>query len=183
MKLKQNSDLSRFQNTIKELSKDDSKKNEGIIHYMSDDMRMAIDFDKVKEEYLAQNCLSVHYAKSVDALLQDENEEIFFVEFKNGEFEPLEIRQKAIDSVMICGDIIDKTLSFFRNESRFLLVVSDDKMDNLNPQQKKALHLAWKSEHDIVFWGLKMLRGYCFNKVSAKSKTQFEKWLSSGKLI
>lgn len=171
-------DFRRAQQTIKLTSKDDSQfESTGNIFYLSEDQRLVVDFDKVKTNYLNELHLSEEYAASVDTLFQDRNQYVYFVEFKNGEFENHDITKKVKDSLLIFCDITKCSIEYTRNEAGFMLVVNDERLDRLNYQQKKALGLAQKGRFDIALFGLNKLRGYCFDKVSVLSASQFDKWV------
>ena len=116
--------------------------------YMTESLRMVVNFDGVKEQYIKINNLSQISIKSVDALMQFKKDKpIIFVEFKNGiifmeenpkngnstkkiildpEIEQ-EICDKAQDSLLVFNDIVGKNISYTRKNVDFILVYNYEK--------------------------------------------------------
>ena len=94
--------------TLKECSKDHS--DPGCIKFMTESQLEAINFDTVKTKYANDLVLSEECAASVDALLEtDEN--IAFVEFKNGKVNNRNIKDKIRDSLLLFCDLTKQTIS------------------------------------------------------------------------
>lgn len=110
----------KCKSTLKETSKDE--KEEGKKGFLTDLEKECINFDKLKEEYIRVNkikCSGV--PSSCDALLESNNE-LCFIEFKNGSFKDYEIIRKIYDSLLIFLDLTGKTISFSRQYMSFYLV-------------------------------------------------------------
>lgn len=164
---------------LMETSKDDSReKAEGTVAYLTHDRRSVINFDRVKTQFMNSLGISEEAANSVDALFQDCDYNLYFIEFKNGEVISDNIIKKAKDSVLILSDIVQWDLRTIREKSVFWLVISNDKFDRLSPQQRIAVHKAKRGEMDFSLYGLGKLRGYCFKNVNMLSASQFEKAIS-----
>lgn len=176
MDLRNYHEFQQAKRSLKETSMDDSqKKTNGKVYYLSEDERMVVDFDQVKTNYLNRLILSEEYAASVDALFQEKQEDIFFVEFKNGEFDNAEIAKKAKDSLLIFSDITKTNLSYLREEANFVLVINNEKEEKLSWQAKLAVAKANRGNIDFTMYGLNRLRTYCFKTVRLLSASQFEK--------
>lgn len=88
-----------------------------------------INFDKVKESYIRNMSLSSTPCSS-DALYIGKDEKLFFVEFKNGVMNKNKIYNvynKIYDSLLIFNDIVQKNISFCRENLCFILVYNEQK--------------------------------------------------------
>ena len=117
--------------TLKETSKDDHDlKN---IEYMTFSEKIVINFDKVKEKYvesLSNNLSLSETPSSSDALYIADDEEMYFIEFKNGMMSKkdiFEVRLKIFDSLLTLTDIINKNVSFTRQNLSYILVYNETK--------------------------------------------------------
>lgn len=136
--------LKASEEELKYTSKDDANDE-----YMTESLRMVVNFDKVKEEYIKINNLGKSSIKSVDALVQFKNNKpIIFVEFKNGKIfkkEKLkngnltkkiildpeieqEICDKIKDSLLVFNDITKTGISYTRGNMKFILVYNEEKI-------------------------------------------------------
>ena len=108
--------------TLKECSKDHS--DPGCIKFMTESQLEAINFDTVKTKYANDLVLSEECAASVDALLEtDEN--IAFVEFKNGQVNNRNIKDKIRDSLLLFCDLTKQTISDTRKNLDFIVVYNE----------------------------------------------------------
>lgn len=123
-------------NSLHELSKDDSDYNN--IVYMTDSKIAAVDFDAVKREYANELGLSEEVAASADALL-DAADGIAFIEFKNGKVNNRNVKDKVRDSLLIFCDIVQKELSYTRENVDFILVYNLTKNPMPNQLNKNAV--------------------------------------------
>ena len=153
--------------TLKNLSLDNSN---GEKIYMTDSQIVALDFDKIK----------TNYASSVDALFDDDNNKLF-IEFKNGNLKKQysKIRAKARDSILIYGEIKDKTLNEFRHNYSFMLVYNSE----INKTEKSKEYIS-KSVHNLakeheVFFGMNVLKKVFFKEVYTLDKNEFEEFLKT----
>ena len=113
--------------TLKECSKDHS--DPGCIKFMTESQLEAINFDTVKTKYANDLVLSEECAASVDALLEtDEN--IAFVEFKNGKVNNRNIKDKIRDSLLLFCDLTKQTISDTRKNLDFIVVYNEEKKEN-----------------------------------------------------
>lgn len=166
--------LKRNKCQMKETSIDDSQKP---AVFMVDDTRPVVNFDKVKEQYLADLGLRSIYASSIDALFQDDEETLYFVEFKNGDIEKDNIKSKIADSLLIFCDLTESEISYTRENGTFILVMNDDKYDRLSYRDKRAIGLARLGRQDFALYGIDKLRGYCFKSVSMMTASEFSSML------
>ena len=190
-------DIFRHQATsLKETSSDDRNKKEEA--YMTESDREAVDFDKVKAEYIEG--LGLHeIPKSNDALLDDGRGTLVFVEFKNGlinSAEQFAIRKKIYDSVLIFSDITSMGISKTREIMKYILVYNETRnMTNHSDSQlakKNALSvqpspsfdtfaktISGYAKEEYVYFGLRMFEKYCFKEVHTFTEAEFESYLES----
>ena len=165
---------------LKEASRDTSK---SPVEFMVGDTREVVDFDKVKENYLRSLDVDIKYASSVDALLQDDSLKMYFVEFKNGDIDADNIKNKAKDSLIIVEDITGMKISEIRDNSEFVLVINNDKFKRIPYDKQRALHLAKRGKIDYAQYGLDKLRGFCYSKVNVMSANDFQTKVAKIKLV
>ncbi len=151
--------------------------------YLSDDTRIVIDFDAVKEAYMSDISVPTDFASSVDAVFSDDEEKIYFVEFKNGDFEGIKIKKKAYDSILIYQDVVSSKISELRDNGIFILVISDEKYEKLSARDKRAMAFASRGKTDYAIYGLNKLRGYCFKEVHCKKALNFKKYIEQKRII
>jgi len=97
-------------------------------YYMTDSIITVINFDSVKDKYIKNLSLS-ETPKSNDALYIHNNSEMYFIEFKSGDVagEIYNVRLKIFDSLLILTDIINKGISFTRQNLTYILVYNEEK--------------------------------------------------------
>lgn len=140
--------------------------------YMSQSSLKAVNFDKVKNEFIKDWGLEGKpKPRSNDALYVCAVEgKIFFVEFKSGESTntlPL-ARQKIYDSLLILTEIIEKGISKIRTNLNYILVINDSMVTLGNIVSGKA-------GKDLKLGKLRdNFEGLYFNKVHIISKSLFE---------
>ena len=156
----------------------------------------AVDFDAVKEEYAKELHLSTMPASN-DALLEDGQGNLVFVEFKNCKITKnlqYEIRKKIYDSCLIFSDLTSETLSYMRKNMDYILVYNesenlrntDDKSieaKNKTVQQSPSQDLLAKtiigySGKEFIHFGLNKFKTYCFRDVHSYTETEFINYLS-----
>lgn len=115
--------------TLESTSKDSHSNKTAELNYMIDSKLEVVDFDSVKHEY-CQKLGLCDIASSVDALYcKDDN--IYFIEFKNGRIEKKDIEKKIYDSLLLFSDISKQDISCFREHLFFILVYNEEK-ENVN---------------------------------------------------
>lgn len=109
--------------------------------YMTESNIKVIDFDKVKNNYVAYNISNVDpHPRSNDALYISKDGVWFFIEFKNGNVDDkvnFEINKKIYDSLFILFDIkfvqnkikFNNCISFTRENMNYILVYNKDIYD------------------------------------------------------
>lgn len=168
--------------TLKETSKDNANEE-----YMVDSLISVVDFDKVKSEYLRKFKLG-DVLKSNDALFISEYGNITFIEFKNGDLSKRvkvkALKEKIPDSLLILLDIIDKTVSFARNNIDYILVYNETKNpDNQNNNEMKISKNRTRIAHDLfklankkpTRFNLGIYEKLFFNKVYTYDEEEFKK--------
>lgn len=168
--------------TLKETSKDNANEE-----YMVDSLINVVDFDKVKSEYLRKFKLG-DVLKSNDALFISEYGNITFIEFKNGDLSKRvkvkALKEKIPDSLLILLDIIDKTVSFARNNIDYILVYNETKNpDNQNNNEMKISKNRTKIAHDLfklankkpTRFNLGLYENLFFHKVYTYDEEEFKK--------
>lgn len=155
--------------SLQKISKDDSG---GKIQYMTNCQVQMVDFDKVKTAYMNKNHMTEESAKSVDALYQS-GENVYMIEFKNGDFSPSEIKEKCLDSVLIFNSITGKQLEYDRKYLKFILVYNPE-AKKMSSKEKKEYHLALRAKSDYRPFNLKHLYNFIFSDVILLDKNEFE---------
>lgn len=118
-------ELLSLRNTLREESKDTANNV-----FMTESKIRAIDFDNVKLCYSKIYIPSEEGIHSVDSILYGKdysNNDLkeYFIEFKNGNFHTIEILEKAKDSLLIMGDLENRTISYTRKNAVFMLVYNE----------------------------------------------------------
>ena len=160
---------------IKETSLDDTNDI-----YLTEATCPVIDFDAVKDTYKI-NCSLENDApiKSVDAC-SIINDDIFFIEFKNGKInskKKKEIREKIVYSSMILMDVLEVDLNYLRNHSNYIVVYNKDK----NPESEEDDY----GVSDRVFglagevkqrFSIQRLEKFCYKNGHTYTPEQFDKF-------
>ena len=119
--------FSDYKSTLKECSKDNSDPKN--VKFMTESQLEVINFDGIKTKYTNDIALSEICAASVDALLQMD-EDLAFVEFKNGKVDKRNVKDKARDSLLMLCDLMKRTISYTREHLDFIVVYNEER----NPQ-------------------------------------------------
>lgn len=183
--------LSNHMTTLKNTSID--KRDDRTVVYMSESTIQAVNFDKVKEEYVKSLKLS-EVPKSNDALMVDKNNKLIFIEFKNGYMDKAKqfaVRKKIYDSVLIFADIVSTRISDMRTYIEYILVYNGDVNDNNPDIIEKKTHIqpsasfnsfakgvSSLAKEEYVLFGVKLFENYCFKKVHTYTEKEFEQYLS-----
>lgn len=172
---------------LKEISKDDSDKEN--IHYMTESLKEAVDFDAVKTNYANVLKLSEECASSVDGLFEA-TECLVFIEFKNGKMkgEKQKVKEKVRDSLLIFCDITGKHIADTREWSEFILVYNIDKNPMPNQVKKEAVqesysrveiakHFSNKAKKEFIRFDLEKFKTLYFKEVHTYSEDEFQDYL------
>ncbi len=174
-----NNILQEYKCTLKEASKDPAN-NE----FMTQSTLEVINFDAVKDEYCKDLCLK-EPPKSNDALFINNNN-YYFIEFKNGKVEGkdiFDIRQKNFDSLLILTDIICKGISFTRQNLTYILVYNEKKntFDNEQIQDPPpsiigiGKHFAeTTAKENYIRFGLDKFKKLYFKEVFTYTEEEFK---------
>ena len=172
--------------SLKETSK--SEPNPGEIYNMTESELEVIDFDGVKDDYI-RGLKVVITPKSNDALFE-RDKEWFFIEFKSGKLNKKEIDKvkfKILDSLLIFTDIINKGISYTRENLNYILVYKKDystnnknELDNSEVQESRSfdklksdINKEAKSDPD-EFKLKKQFEKLYFKKVYTYTEEEFE---------
>lgn len=180
--------------TLKKTSLDDGS---GKNQYMTESQMSVVDFDKVKDNYARLNNITPT-PKSNDALFNAREDDYIFVEFKNGKIsqkKKYEIWEKIYNSVMIFGDITETTLSYMRENLKYILVYNETVQNGISAMEsgtEKANEVASSAALDdiakrvtgyggkeFVKFGLDKFKGYCFKEVHTYNQNEFEDYLKN----
>lgn len=179
--------------TLKATSIDDHDKTN--IKYMTDSEKEAINFDNVKMEYVKELSLPEE-PKSNDALFINKNNQLVFVEFKNGFMDNAKkyaIRKKIYDSIIILTDIVNMGISQLRENMEYILVyneeVNENEQDVLEKQKSFvqpsaafdsfAKSISSMANMEYVCFGVRIFENYCFHKVHTYTESEFERYLKN----
>lgn len=174
------------------------KKEDGTSQYMTQSTREAVDFDDVKDEYVESLGLS-EPPKSNDALFDDGNGFLVFVEFKSGRMnhrEQFAVRKKVYDSTLIFTDITSKRISYMRDHMKYIFVYNEtvNQNNDLGEDLKKkretavqpspafdafAKNMGKYAKEEYVLFGLKIFQNYCFKEVHTYTEAEFNAYLST----
>lgn len=185
-----------FQNHISNLKETSLDKHDGLQEYMTQSTRSAINFDGVKDEYVSSLGLS-EIPKSNDALFDEGNGNLVFVEFKNGFMDrpkQFSVRKKIYDSALMFTDITSTGISAMRNNMKYILVYNET-VNHSNPdaelqkKQKTAVQpsasfnniaktLGQLANEEYVCFGIKIFQNYCFKEVHTYTEKEFDMYLS-----
>ncbi len=138
-----------------ECSRDDSHNVSMIVNE-----NQVVNFDMVKTRYLNDLGLSEESAASVDALGEDSEGHVYLIEFKNGDINQDEIRNKVFESILIYNDITSSSLKDTREKMDFILVYNSERK-KYQPLQLKAMHLARIGKCACPYYGLDKYHGFC----------------------
>ena len=169
--------------TFKETSYDKDGEEPG---YMTDSQIQVINFDKVKDGYIKNLALS-NTPCSNDALYFGKDNKIFFVEFKNGVLDErprrnFNICKKIYDSLLIFNDIVNKNISFCRENLYFILVYNENKnkreaCKTEQEESSKAIiskKIHKKAKKKFVRFGLDRFEKLYFKEVFTYTESEFE---------
>ena len=162
--------------TLKEMSKDTSH-----TQYLTDSMVKAVNFDKVKQDYVNGLGLSENTARSADTLAFLPTGPVF-IEFKNGKVSPGDIKNKIRDSLLIYGGITGQNITETRKFMEFVLVYNPQKnIDKSHSPSREIIvnSVAKKAETEIVRFDLERYRTLYFFDVHTYTPTELENYLTS----
>lgn len=141
-----------------------------------------IDFDDVKNAYCGNLQIKGDYPCSNDALFYSAQGVLVFVEFKNGEIKKFNLSRKIYDSILILTDIIQKGISYTRENVEYVLVCREKFLDKEEAQEREKIknHISQKAlseGYELVSFGLERFKGYLLKDVHTYTPTQFEKYM------
>lgn len=169
--------------SLKETSKDN---HDGSTCFMTKSSLKVINFDRVKDEYIKDLNLSAN-PKSNDALYIASNGNPTFIEFKNGSMDNkdiFDVRGKVFDSILIFTDIVNRGISYTKENMDYILVYNQEKNSDEEETSKKVQ--ASKSRDQIgkrimelggdnhIRFGLERFKKYCFRNVFTYTEDEFE---------
>ena len=143
-------------------------------------------FDRVTDKYIKKLFLS-QPPKSSDAFYVDNSGEMYLIEFKSGIMDKKEksgVRLKICDSLLVLTDILDKSISYTRQNLCFILVYDETK----NPRYKIVKRYSRKTktgeDFDFPLFGFGRFKKLYFKNVFTVTKDEFEnhfvkKWESA----
>lgn len=170
----------KYKSTLKECSCDNSESRK---EYMTNSSLEVINFDAVKNDYVAP--LKIKEIFSNDALFikNTEKEEYIFIEFKNGKIDArivFEIRKKIYDSLAIFCDIFDLNIKNTRENLDYILVYNMDKEHIKSFDEEKSDEKFFKNllkntnEAERIRFGLRMFKTYFFKDVHTYTTEEFK---------
>ena len=185
--------LKKHISLLKITSVDDHDK--ANIRYMTESEKAAINFDDVKKEYVKGFELS-EVPKSNDALFINKNNELVFVEFKNGFMDNSKkyaVRKKIYDSIIILTDILNMGISRLKCSMEYILVYNEE----VNKEEQEVLEkeksivqsspafdsiaksISTMANTEYVCFGIRIFENYCFHKVHTYTEAEFEQYLQN----
>lgn len=189
-------DFPIFTNHFSSLKKTSLDNRDGHKKYMTESELTAVCFDDVKDEYVELLGMS-EIPKSNDALFDEGNGTLVFVEFKSGHIDSQKqfaIRKKIYDSTLIFTDISSTGISYMREQMKYILVYNDAANKNADgrklPCQRESVQTSEAYDkiakifsnyggREYIGFGLGIFQNYCFKEVHTYTQTEFEEYLSS----
>lgn len=170
--------------SLKETSKDDSDPSD--IKYMTSSEKLVVNFDLVKRYYVNALGRSENTITSVDAIVPLENR-ILFVEFKNGEVNNRNVKDKLRDSLLVFLDIIEKNINFSRENIDLVVVYNLERNPFPRKKQKGELqetpsrvaiadYVMEKAQEEFIRFDLERYKRIYFRDVHTYSKEQFDEY-------
>lgn len=165
--------------TFKETSID---KDSDDVRYMTESQVQVVNYDNVKNKYIHGMKLK-QTPCSNDALYIDSAGKYYFVEFKNGKMTQSKIYNvynKVYDSLLIFNDIIEKNISFCRENVNFILVYNESKNpeDKTKPQESARVsigkYFAKKANKKYVRFEMDRFEKIYFKDVWTYTEKEFE---------
>lgn len=156
--------------TLRKTSKD--KNHKDTVDFMTQSKLSVVNFDAVAREYAKTHHLKM-LPTSNDAVFIDDNK-IIFIEFKNGimsKEERLKIKEKIYDSVLMLMDILDKKISYSRENIQYILVYNSEK----NSRVAIGKSIAKMAGNHFVELGLAKFKGFCLKDVYTFTKEEFKR--------
>ena len=173
-----------FRNNKKSLQYTSRDTSKNPIQFMTLCNSKVVDFDGVKTSIMSDDFHGKDdVARSADALLAANNE-LFIVEFKNGDFDGLEISQKANNSIMLFNYVTSKQIDYTRKNISFVLVYNGEtkKIKNMKSQDSIALHRARLAKNGLRLFGTDKLKNYSYKSVYMVEKNKFGDFLERLKM-
>lgn len=173
--------------TLKKLSKDEHDGKESNAIYMTQSELLAVDFDKVKRIYANTLGHSEDDAFSVDGLSHTENE-LVFIEFKNGKVNNKNVNDKIRDSLLMFCDTTETNVSYTRQHMDFVLVYNESNNPPPNQVTKGIVQdstsrlsiaqcLTHLGKEEFLRFGLERFEKLYFKAVHTYSEEEFDKYI------
>ena len=177
--------FSDYKSTLKECSKDNSDPKN--VKFMTESQLEVINFDGIKTKYTNDLALSEICAASVDALLQMD-EDLAFVEFKNGKVDKRNVKDKARDSLLMLCDLMKRTISYTREHLDFIVVYNEERNPQPNQLKKQAVldspsrtaigkYFLSKGNEELIRFDLERYKHLYFREVHTYTKAEFDKYI------
>lgn len=126
-----------YKETYSDVSVDDSDKNNPVP--IVDENLPIINFDKVKEQHGADRGYTDDY-ESNDALFVDDDNNLYFIEFKRGKAKREDLRTKSSESLLIAMDLgIISSLEDSRQRVEYLFVTPNHSLEKLHQYSANKL--------------------------------------------
>ncbi len=187
------SDIEVFKNnisTLKETSRDD---HNGTVSFMTQYLLEVVDFDKVKHNYLKGLKAKVsEEPKSNDALYIGDNDELVFIEFKNGNIDNKQkygVWQKIYDSLLLLLDILNVGCRYAREHLSYILVYNENRNPAATSQDAQDIketvqgspsrtmiekYVFEQAKEDFIQFGLARFKNLYFKDVYTYNEKEFE---------
>ncbi len=178
MNLDEYSVFRKNKKSLQHTSRDSSKIP---IQFMTNNSIKAVDFDAVKTEIVSKQFYEKDdIARSADALVSICND-MYMIEFKNGEFDAIEISQKANNSIVLFNLVTSKQIDYTRKYISFVLVYSKEakKIKNMAWQDQIALHKAIRGKTGIKLMGTDKLKGFLYKDVYMIEKDEIDDFINN----
>ncbi len=179
-------DFDILKNSVCPLKETSRLSHDGCAQYMTESDIDVINFDSVKDKYIAalskQHMPVPEVPKSSDALYIANNDDMYFIEFKSGKVKAHDIWLKIFDSLTIFSDIIKVGASYTRKHVSYI-VVYDETKNPLQTSQSRVdiakYFVERKAKEKFIQFNLERFEVLYFKSVFTVTKSEFEQLIQS----
>lgn len=172
--------------TLHDLSKSDDAKR-----YVTDSQILAVNFDRVKEEYFLHMADKLNFAhfhekpkstdncpKSPDALYISADNEIYFIECKvSNKPSPNNVRIKALEGLLMFMDITQTDRHFARNHITYIVASGEQPAQEYNVQMAEHVSKRADEPNAPVRFNMARFKGIYFKDILTLDSYSFNNFI------
>ncbi len=161
--------LSRHKCTLRRASRDDTG-----AFFMCESTLGVIHFDKIPKEY----CRRLHcpaFPKSNDALYISQEDNWYFIEFKNGTVEKADVYRKIYDSIIMLMELkIIPDFQFVREHIHYILVYNPKKYSDMPSRDMIHSYVCERAESERELFGIQKFEAFLLKETHTYTPGLFE---------